>query len=367
MTLTLKKILILKNNILISFLLLSCLAQAKVTWFMSEEESSHKAAFVPSYRRSNFLGNILASRLFIYPTADKGLYLSLSGHWGFNKTIRSVKNHWIYWTEKSEWSSSLQWEKTLDSYYKDGSTQYISIPMQKKYFQIQYLRTVKEKWQMGLFFEFQERIEESERSCALFTNKEEIPLPEQCYGFTPHELGGAIGVKVRKDTRDNIFNPSTGYLFQTDLQTGYEHYNLSDLFVQIESKISFIFSILDQEKWILNLAAGGSYFDTKENDLPYSFQFKLGGMDSLRGYLQGRFHSGQYYLAQGEFRWPLLSWLESVLFLDMGQVNWLKKPLFSVGAGVRIGLPPSYDKKIRVEMGWGKDQHNFVVTFAYPY
>ena len=343
------------------------MAHAKVTWFLSEEESSHKGALVPLYKRSNFLGHILAARLFIYPTSEKGTYLSLSGHWGLTKPIKGVQSHWIYWTDQGEWSSLLHWERTFDPFYKNETTARIEIPIQKKEFHIQYLHNLSEKWQVGLFAEFQERREEGGRPCTLLTKTEEKTLPNQCYGFSPQELGGTIGTKVRKDTRDNIFNPSKGYLFQTDVKAGYEYYNLSDVFLQFNSQISFIVSILDQEKWVLNLAVGGTLFDSKENDLPYSFQFKLGGIDYLRGYLQGRFHSDQYYLAQGEFRWPLLSWLESVLFVDLGQVSWFKKPLFSTGAGVRIGLPPSYDKKIRVEMGWGQDQHNFVVTFAYPY
>ena len=337
-----------------------------MTWFLSQEESAHKLAFVPSYRRSNFLGHIVSSRVFIYPAFDKGLYLSLSGHWNF-KTIKGLQSRWIYWGDQGEWSSSLLWEKTFDPYYTKSSTKYVRIPIQKKDFHIQYLKTLEKKMQAGLFFEFQERIEESTRACVLVDGKKEKEMPKQCYGFSPHELGGAVGLKFRKDTRDNIFNPSKGMLFQTDFKAAYEHYNFSDIFFQIEGQISFIFSILDQEKWVLTFASGASLFDFEENDLPYSFQFKLGGVDKLRGYLQGRFHSGQYYLAQGEFRWPLLSWLESVLFLDMGQVDWLKKPLFSTGAGVRIGLPPSYDKKIRIEIAWGKDQHNFVVTFAHPY
>lgn len=343
------------------------MAQAKVTWFLSKEESSHKGAFVPAYSRSNFLGHILGARLFIYPTAKKGNYLSFSGHWGLTKTIKGIQSNWIYWADQGEWSSSLRWEQTFDPFYKTESTDHIEIPIQKKEFHIQYLHTLNENWKAGFFAEFQERREEKGRPCILLTKTEEKVLSNQCYGFSPHELGGTLGTKIRRDTRDNIFNPSKGYLFQTDVKAGYEHYNLSDVFLQFNTQISFIFSILDYEKWVLNFAVGGTLFDTKENKLPYSFQFKLGGMDYLRGYLQGRFHSDQYYLAQGEFRLPLLSWLESVLFLDLGHVSWVKKPLFSAGAGVRIGLPPSYDKKIRVEVGWGKDQHNFVVTFAYPY
>ena len=356
---------LMKNNILLFLLLFSFLGQAKVTWFWSEEESAHKLALVPSYKRSNFLGHILASRLFIYPTSDKGLYLSLSGHWGL-KPIKGVKSHLIYWGDQSEWSSFLQWEQTFDPVYKQESTKRIEIPVQKKEFHIQYLKTLKGKLKAGLFVQFQERREKGDRTCTV-VSKEKKTLKNSCYGFSPHELGGAAGVKMRWDTRDNIFNPSQGYLFQTDFKVGYEHYNLADIFLQMESQISFIFSVLEKEKWVLNFAVGGSLFDPNESDLPYSFQFKLGGIDKLRGYLQGRFHSGQYYLAQGEFRWPLLSWLESVLFIDLGQVNWFKPPLFSAGAGVRIGLPPSYDKKIRIEMGWGKDQNNFVVAFAYPY
>ena len=353
-----------KNNILLFLLFFSFFGQAKITWFWSKEESSHKLALAPSYRRSNFLGHILASRVFIYPTSDKGLYLSLSGHWGF-KTIKGVKNHLIYWGNQSEWSSFFQWDQTFDPLYKGAKR--IEIPVQKKEFQIQYLRTLKTTLKAGLFFEIQERREEGHRPCTVVTQTEEKKLSKQCYGFSPHERGGAVGLKIRWDTRDNIFNPSEGHLFQTNFKTGYEHYNLNSLFLQMESQISFIFSVLENEKWFFNFELGGSLFDPGKKNLPYSFQFKLGGIDKLRGYLQGRFHSDRYYLAQGEFRWPLLSWLESILFIDLGQVDWLKPPLFSAGAGVRIGLPPSYDKKIRIEMGWGKDQHNFVVAFAYPY
>jgi len=343
------------------------MANAKVTWFLSEEESSHKGALVPSYKRSNFLGHILAARLFVYPTSEKGTYLSLSGHWGLSKSIKGVQSHWIYWNDWGEWSSTLLWEKSSDPFYKKDSTDRIEIPVQKKELHVQYLHKLRENWQAGLFVEFQERREEGGRPCTLLAKTEEKILTSQCYGFSPHELGGTFGVKIRRDTRDNIFNPAKGYLFQTDVKGGYERYNLNDLFLQFNSQISFIFSILDQEKWVLNLATGGTFFDSKENSLPYSFQFKLGGMDYLRGYFQGRFHSDQYYLAQGEFRWPLLAWMEFVLFVDLGQVRWFKKPLFSSGTGVRIGLPPSYDKKVRVEIGWGEDQYNFVVTFAYPY
>lgn len=342
------------------------MARAEITWFLSEKESSHKGALVPSYKRSHFLGHILAARLFIYPTSEKGMYLSLSGDWGLTKTIKGAQSHWIYWTDSGEWSSTIHWRRSFDPYYKNESTDRIEIPIQKKGLYIQYLHRLSESWKAGVFAEFQERREKG-LPCILRTKTEERTLSNQCYAFSPHELGGALGTKIRRDTRDNIFNPSTGYLFQTDFKMGYERYNLSDVFLQFNTQISFVFSILDQEKWVLNFAAGGALFDTQENDLPYSFQFKLGGMDHLRGYLQGRFHSDQYYLIQGEFRWPLLSWLESVLFLDLGHVHWFKKPLFSTGAGIRIGLPPSYDKKIRVELGWGKDQHNFVVTFAYPY
>ena len=355
-----------KNNLLILLLLSSVFSHAEVTWFTSQKESSHKLAFVPSYRRSHFLGHILSSRLFVYPTSNQGVYLSLSGHWGLNQKIKGAAGRWIYWAEKSEWSSFLQWEQAFDPFYKDASAKYIRIPIQKKDFRIQYLRTFTGRFQAGLSFEFQERIEETGRSCVLISEKKE-KLSKPCYGFSPHELGGAVGVKFREDARDDIFNPSKGRLFQTSLKAGYEHYNLADVFLQAESSLSFIFSILGEEKWVLTLAGGGSFFDSKENDLPYSFQFKLGGVDRLRGYLQGRFHSDQYYLVQGEFRWPLTPWLESVLFLDLGQVNWFKKPLFSSGTGVRIGLPPSYNKKIRIEAGWGKDQYNFVVTFAHPY
>ncbi len=253
----------LKHNLLAFFLICSFPASAEVAWFFSQKESSHKLALIPSYRRSNFLGNILSSRLFVYPSSDKGVYLSLSGHWGLSQTIKGLASRWIYWMDKGEWSSSLLWEKSFDPYYKEGFIKYISIPVQKKVFHIQYLRDIRDKLKMGVSFEFQERREESGRSCVVRSGKTKQNLPKYCYGFSPHELGGAVGIKLRSDTRDDIFNPSKGRLFQTSLKTGYEHYNLADVFLQAEASVSFIFSVLEEEKWVFTFAGGGSFLTLK--------------------------------------------------------------------------------------------------------
>ena len=348
-------------------------AWAKVTWFLSQQESSHKFAIVPSYRRAETLGSIVSGRAFIYPAQDHGLYASLSLDLGHG--IYGFKQNIIYWTEsKNEWGLSSEWSQTFDSYYKKNSTRRLEVPILKRWIKFYYLNSsilkgIHPLLQTGISFEIQNRNESTTKPCILVEdNKKSKNLKSPCQAHNTLELGGVLGWIIRLDSRNNLFDPSSGYFAQTKIQLGKEIEAKDLTFFQFKGRLQFIFSLIGKERWFIQWATGWTFYNSRySKELPYTFQYKLGGIDYLRGYLKDRWHSGHYYLMQLEWRYPLLKIAQPVIFTDIGQTDIFKPPLITYGAGVRIGLPPSYEQKIRIEYGRSKDQSNFIISFAHPY
>ncbi len=359
--------------ILSFFLCLSPSVYAEVTWFLSEKESTHKLALVPSYRRSETLGSVVSGRIFVYPTQESGLYTSFSADWGFGKKNYGFKQSTIYWTpSQNEWGFSGEWNRTFDSYYKETSTTRLEVPIRQRWLKAYYLdsgilKKIHPQIQTGISVEIQSRKEDAVQPC-IFIQENTQKLKTPCQAYNPVELGGTVGWILRIDTRDNSFDPSVGYLLQTDFQIGKEIEAKNLIFFQAEGQMQFIFSLFQKERWFVKIASAWTFYNGNySHELPYSFQYKLGGINQLRGYLKDRWHSDKYYLMQFEFRYPISKWIQPLLFADIGHVDVNKTPLFTYGGGIRIGLPPSYKQKIRVEYGRGKDQSNFIISFARPY
>ena len=349
-------------------------SETKVTWFLSPEPSAHKVAIVPSYRRSETLGSIVSGRIFIYPTAEQGLYTSLSVDLGLDllQEIYGVKQNTIYWWSQNEWHLSSEWTSTWDSYYGDKTVQTrLEIPVKKRWVQSSFinkslLRKIHPQLQIGVSFEVQNRLMNKNQPCmAIKKDNKPRPVELPCGHYNDEELGGTVGGLLRMDTRDNSFDPSSGYFIQADFKAGKEFVATNNITFQVEAQAQFIFSLIEKERWFIKLASGWNF--PREIELPYIFQYHLGGVDQLRGYLKDRWNDSQYYLVQMELRYPVYPWLQPLLFTDIGHVEIDHQPLITYGAGVRIGLPPSFEQKIRVEYGRSKDQSNFIISFAHPY
>ena len=344
------------------FILAPFFSYADLSWFLSKKDSSHKWAVIPSYKRTEALGHVLGGRVFIYPEKKPGFYLSTSMHWSPQKEHQlAYKGRWIYWTQNHrEISVQAELGRFYDFIYQKSSR--IESPVQKIFINGLWLFPLKESLELGGVLEFRQR-NETKDPCFLISSKKKTPhlCPK-----TPQNRASAVGLAFRQDTRDNIFNPQSGFLIQSFAKAGYELVS-KVVFAQVSIQTRWIYSFLKDSKWVLSAAAGQSYAENN-SAFPYSYQFKLGGADSLRGYLQDRFHAAQYYLIQNEFRQSLFAWLEPLVFVDLGHVHWTKKPKITAGIGLRVGWPPSYQQRLRVELGWaGKSQYNFVVAFAQPY
>lgn len=128
----------------------------------------------------------------------------------------------------------------------------------------------------------------------------------------------------------------------------------------------------EQDLHFLNLGIGGSVYETLPLDAnavmtlsagltttdAIEHQYFLGGLGSLRGYVDSRFRGSRYWLANAEFRIPSINtdWvvLQHVVFADVGNAGDTFRTYgdvsgLSVGVGFRLISPKIYNFVARVD------------------
>ena len=137
----------------------------------------------------------------------------------------------------------------------------------------------------------------------------------------------------------------------------------------------FPFPIPDSTVLAVRGFLGTSFF----NEASYSLKYSLSGLSAfqqfspLRGFKQNRFLGDQMSFAQAELRIPVWShYVEAAVFSEIGSITNYKESfdgyVIDFGGGLRFGLPPDYDMKLRVDVGGGYDlqdqiNYNVIVSF----
>ena len=103
-----------------------------------------------------------------------------------------------------------------------------------------------------------------------------------------------------------------------------------------------------------------------DGDPSYLFRYRLGGLDLLRGYKDNRFRGKEFGVLQEELRWLIKKWISVNVSADFGDIgdgefHQLKA---TAQAGLRLGLPPKWSQKMRVDFGIGLDQSTFQIQFG---
>ena len=323
--------------------------QTNLSWLTSSKKSLQKWAILPSYRRNSTYGHIFGGRFFIYPTGNTGYYTSLDAFINKDWFFSSSASYKYWWANGDELKFIALYDAFSEPYYGEGgdtqSEDRKDIPIDKIHAELEYVANIDSDLYGGGFIRFDHRKEKE-------GGKE----------FFPWELTLSIGALLRYDSRDNYFNPSKGEFYQ--LKTWLNARHNSPLFLEGDARLYFspLPGLILTTRGLLGL----SFL----NEPSYVFRYSLGGSDLLRGYRLNRFRGNQYYLSQTELRYTIWKFLTFSGFFDFGAIEekTLSAPyLYSYGGGIHFGLPPDYNKKIRVEFGKGKDQYNFVVAFGYPF
>ena len=173
------------------------------------------------------------------------------------------------------------------------------------------------------------------------------------------------------DTRDNVFNPTSGLYGNISIEKAggflggdydFTKYNLT-LSTYISTKIveevidiRSIEKITDKlSKGVVALRAIGGIADTS---LPSFAEYKVGGMNTVRGYDYGEFSGDKSLVFNAEYRLPLAKNFQAVLFADWGNAWDIGESInvsdlkFGKGIGIRFNTPIG---PIRLDYGIGEE------------
>ncbi|MGB2783324.1 MAG: BamA/TamA family outer membrane protein [Atribacterota bacterium] len=179
-------------------------------------------------------------------------------------------------------------------------------------------------------------------------------LPED----TKEGLTNSLIPTFSYDTRDNVFEPTSGWYHSFSLEKAggflggdydFTKYNLtlrayiSTQFIGDVVDISSVKKITDNlSKGVLALRAMGGIANT---DLPSFAAYQVGGMNTIRGYDLGEFSGDKSLVLNVEYRFPLSENFQAVLFADWGQAWEIEQSInlddlkFGKGIGVRFDTP----------------------------
>lgn len=168
------------------------------------------------------------------------------------------------------------------------------------------------------------------------------------------------------DNRDNYFNATKGRRLSASVQYGGHGLGGDYDFYKFTTEGRFYKGLSNGHVLALRVMAGYISGETSYNQL-----FDLGGSNNLRGYEDDQFKGEKMYAVTLEYRIPVASKVEAVLFTDMGSawdidagripwytdddsINW------SYGVGLRLQTPIG---PIRLDYGHG-DRNKFHFSFG---
>ena len=184
----------------------------------------------------------------------------------------------------------------------------------------------------------------------------------------PNERTGAAGLALQVDARPSKERPTDGFKFNVDVLYSPAQFSTlaaSEPFAQIDGSFIVYKEIIEEvipEVIAAFRLKGGYSLGTPS----YMYKFRLGGSDELPGYHTNRFRGKQYYMQQTELRFPIWKMFGGAGFLGFGDAtdsNFTNAKM-AYGAEIRIGLPPDWVSKIRIDVGFGRDESGVFADFG---
>lgn len=179
-------------------------------------------------------------------------------------------------------------------------------------------------------------------------------LPED----TNEGLTNSLMPTFSYDTRDNVFDPTSGWYHSISIEKAggflggdyeFTKYNLTLRAYFSTDFFKDIFNIGGLKKISDNLSEGVLAFRAMggmaDTDLPSFAEYQVGGMNTVRGYDLGEFSGDKSLVFNAEFRFPLAENFQAVLFVDWGQAWDIEESIaiadlkFGRGVGVRFDTP----------------------------
>lgn len=178
-------------------------------------------------------------------------------------------------------------------------------------------------------------------------------------GTVPGSIDGrvsGVGLVLNRDTRNNIYFPRKGDLFEFNARF-YKKF--------LGSEFDFTSLTLDLRKYITlfssHVFAVQSLVKVQTGTVPFLHLAQMGGQYNMRGYFEGRFRDKNMLVFQAEYRLPLFWRFGLVGFGGLGNVaeKFGELKLGSLKPSYGVGLRFLFDKKekiqVRMDIGFGED------------
>ncbi|MBY0370207.1 hypothetical protein K2X33_05935 [bacterium] len=195
-------------------------------------------------------------------------------------------------------------------------------------------------------------------------DEERGPDVKQLDRVAPDATVVAMGLSSVYDTRKDKLRSNDGFVFTSEILHGPPQAGHGS-FTQLGGSFVVYKEIL--EGFIPDVVAAFRIMGgVSLGDTPYAFRYQLGGPTRLSGYLENRFRGSKFFLQQTELRFPIYKMVGGALSLGFGDASDgpFTNPKMAYGAGLRIGLPPDWVSKIRIDVGVGKDQIGIFADFG---
>lgn len=165
-------------------------------------------------------------------------------------------------------------------------------------------------------------------------------------------VSNAILLGIAKDTRDIIFNPTTGEFYGADIKFGGGILGGDFNFTKLTLDLRWYKPIGEKETLAINYNWNFGF-----GNLPYIEKVSVGGVNSVRGLPENWKKSDHAEILSLEYRIKIQENVGGVVFLDLGN-GWENseaiKPFdlyTGIGLGLRISIPPM--GVLRLDYGWG--------------
>jgi outer membrane protein assembly factor BamA len=183
-------------------------------------------------------------------------------------------------------------------------------------------------------------------------------------GSEPGTVSG-IGFLINRDSRNNIFSPSSGdfcllstTLFRNGLGSSY-------VFTRYRIDLRKYFPLFSSQ-----VLAFQSYFSLITGGPPFQVLSMMGGQNRMRGYYRGRFRDKNMIVLQMEYRVPLFWKFGIVGFVGFADVadkvdNFVLKDFkYSAGFGFRYLISPEEKINVRFDFGFCKESFGVYVAVS---
>lgn len=296
-------------------------------------EEANKLTFSPIFAYDPVYQSILGGALFSYPDEDQDILGEqvfrqgmLMGTFDGYVRLAAVENR--TYQDQSKRKLALSMNNFFDYEFPDGSDEY------ERY----------DRLQASLDSEWSFPIEQSTVWSWLYGMSLETEQHDRDGEFTK----GYPSVGLQRDRRDSTMNPRTGDLFSTRasfLPNALHTQAIDDFGWRWQADYRHYQGVFRD-----SVLATRVEVETTDGDV---FVSSVGGSTQLRGYVDDRYEGQTKVAGQVELRFPIWKWISGVTFIETGTLNvnsdW--KTLTNGGIGLRFGLPPDGDVKLRFDYG----------------